>query len=77
MTHSGFNQKIITHLLDIVFITRSHVFLSEIHLKFIMEFLVPILVNGRLVGDRCTWSVVGWSVVGGRWSVGRLIGGWS
>ena len=33
ITHSGFNQKIITHILDIVFITRSHIFLSEILLK--------------------------------------------
>ena len=75
ITHSGFNQTIITHILDIVFITGSHIFLSEIHLKFVMEFLVFIFLIGR-------WSVGQWSVhlvsgrlVGGRWSVGRLVGG--
>ena len=60
ITQSGFNQKIITHTLDIVFVTRSHIFLSEIHLKFVMEFLVLIFLIGR-------WSVhlVGGRVVGG------------
>ena len=54
---------IITHVLDIVFITRSHFFLSEIHLKF-MEFLVLIFLIGRWsVGQ---WSVGMWLVVGGR-----------
>ena len=60
ITHSGFNQKIITHILDIVFITRSHIFLSEIHLKFVMGFLVFIFLIGL-------WSV-------GRWTV-HLVGG--
>ena len=59
VTHSGFN-----HVLDIVFVTRSHIFLSQIHLKFVMEFLVLIILIGQ-------WSV-------GRWSVhlvgGRLVG---
>ena len=66
MRHSGFNQKMITHILDIVFITRSHIFLSEIHLKIIMEFLVLIFLIGQ-------WSVDRWSVhlVGS-----RLFGGW-
>ena len=76
--HSSFSQKIITYILDIVFIRRSHIAFSEIHLKFVTEFLVLIflLVDGRLVGGRCTWLVVGWSVVGGSWSVGRLVGSW-
>ena len=66
MTHSSFNPKKVAHILDIVFITRSLIILSEIHLKFIMEFLVVIfligqwlfgwwsvhLLGGRLVGDR-------------------------
>ena len=47
----------ISHILDIVFITRSHMFLSEIHLKFVMEVLVLIFLIdrcsfGRLVGSR-------------------------
>ena len=57
LTHSGFNQKILTHILDIVFITRSHISLSEIHLKFVMGILVLRFLIGR-------WSV-------GRWSVGQ------
>ena len=64
--HSGFNQKIITHIVDIVFITRSHIFLSEIHLKFVMEFMVLIFLIGRWLVD---WFSV--HLVGGRWSVGR------
>ena len=63
ITHSGFNQKIITHILDTVFITRSPIFLSEIHLKFVMQFLVLIFLIGRWSVGRCTWSVVGWTVV--------------
>ena len=66
MRHSGFNQKMITRILDIVFITRSHIFLSETHLKVIMEFLVLIFLIGQ-------WSIDRWSVhlVGS-----RLFGGW-
>ena len=64
-THSRFNQKII---LNIVFMTQSHIVLSEIHLKFVVEFLVLIFLIGQ-------WLVVGalsrWSVV-----VGPLVGGW-
>ena len=62
MTHSDFNQKIITHILDIVFITQSHIFLSDIHLKFVIEFLVLIFLIGP-------WSFGRLSVhlVGGRW----------
>ena len=56
-----FNEKIITHILDIVFITRSNFFLSEINLKFFMEFLVLMF----LIGQRSV----------GRWSVGRLVDG--
>ena len=54
-------KKIITHILDIVFITRSNFFLSEIYLKFYMEFLVLMF----LIGQRSV----------GRWSVGRLVDG--
>ena len=64
-THSRFNQKII---LNIVFMTQSHIVLSEINLKFVVEFLVLIFLIGQ-------WLVVGalsrWSVV-----VGPLVGGW-
>ena len=68
ITYSGFNQKVITHILDIVFMTRSHIFLSEMHLKFAMEFLVLIflIVRWSVSRCRCTWSVVGWSVVDDR-----------
>ena len=41
ITRFGFNQKIITHILDIAFIRRSHSFLTEIHLKFVMEYVYP------------------------------------
>ena len=54
-------KKTITHIFDIVFITQSHIFLSEIHLNFLMKFLVLKFVIGR-------WSV-GWSSV-------HLVGGW-
>ena len=83
ITHSGFNQKIITHILDTVFITRSHIFLSEIHLKFVVEFLVIILLIGRRsVGRWSVHLVGGGHLVSGRWSFGwwsvlggRLVGG--
>ena len=55
----------ITHILDIVFVTRSHIFLSETHLKFVMEFLVLIFLIGR-------WPVGWWSV---HLVSGRLVGG--
>ena len=34
--------------------------------------------NFLLVGGRCIWSVVGWLVISGRWSVGRclVVGAW-
>ena len=69
MTHSGFNQKIVTHILDIVFITRSHIILSEINFKFVMELLVLIFFIGR-------WSIGRWSVrlFGGRLFDGLLVG---
>ena len=60
ITHSG--QNINTHILDIVFITRPHIFLSKnFHLKFVIEFLVLRFLIGQ-------WSVSRWSVhlVGGR-----------
>ena len=67
----------ITHILDIVFITPPHIFLSEIHLKFVWNFWSSdfLLVGGPLVGGRYIWSVVVWSVVG--WSVAGwlVIGG--
>ena len=68
-TRSGFDQRIITHILGIEFITRSYIFLSEIHIKFVIEFLVLIFLIG--------WWLVGWwsvHLVGGRWWVGRLVG---
>ena len=69
ITLPGFNQKINTLILDIVSITRPHIFLSEIHLKFVLEFLFL-----RFLIDR--WSIDRRSVVG--WSCGRLsmISGW-
>ena len=67
ITHSGFNQKIITRILYNVFITRSRIFLSEIHINFVTEIQVLIFLIGR-------WSVGRWLVhlfdsqlVGGRW----------
>ena len=45
-TRSGFDQRIITHILGIEFITRSYIFLSEIHIKFVIEFLVFIFLIG-------------------------------
>ena len=67
ITHSNFNQKIIIHILDTVFTRRSYIFLSEIHLKFVIEFLVFIFLIGQ-------WSIGRWSVllVGGRLDGGRL-----
>ena len=71
VTHFGFNQKIIIHILDIVFTTRSHRNSSK--------------VCDTIFGPHISyWLIVGWSVVGtlGRWSVGwwsvegvRLVGG--
>ena len=46
VTHFDFNQKIIIHILDTVFTTRSDIFLSEIHKKFVIEFLVFIFLIG-------------------------------
>ena len=70
ITHSRYNQKIITHMLHIVFITRSHIFLSEIQLKFVMEFLVLIFFIGRWLVGRWSVHLVGGRLVGGKWSVG-------
>ena len=55
MTHFGFNQKIITHILDIVFTTRSQIFLSKI------SFKICYGISGPHVSY---WSMLGWSVVG-------------
>ena len=76
ITDSGFNQQIITHILDIVFIARSHIFFSEIHLKF-MKFLIFIFLIGRWLVSRWSVHLVGGRWSAGRWSVvgGRLIGG--
>ena len=75
LTTFRFKTKIIAHILYIVFITRPHIFLSKIHLKIIMEFLVLVLVISQ-------WSVDQWSVqlVGSRclvvvWSFGWLVCG--
>ena len=65
--HAGFNEKIVTHILDIVFITRSHIFLSEIHLKFVMKFLVLIFLIGRWSVSRWSVHLVGGRLVGSRW----------
>ena len=76
--HSGFNKKILTHILECAFITQNHIFSSKIHWKF-MEFLVLGFVldwwpvdkwAGHLV-DVAWWPLVGWLV--GRWTV---VGGW-
>ena len=67
ITHSGFNQKIITHILYIVFITRSHMFLSEIHLKFAMTFLILIFLVGRWSVSQWSLHLVGGRMVGDRW----------
>ena len=78
ITHSGFNQKIITHILYIVFITRSRIFLSEIHINFVTEILVLKFLIGWWSVGQCLVQLVGsqlvggwWSVVHGKWSVGR------
>ena len=71
ITHSRYNKKIITHILDIVSITLLHIFLSEIHFKLVMELLVLIFLIGRRSAGRwLVHFVVGW-VVGG-----RLVGDW-
>ena len=69
ITHPGFNQKISTHILDIVFTTRSHRNSSKVCYTIYWSSYF-LLVDGRLVGGRYTWSAVGWSVEGG-----RLVGG--
>ena len=69
ITQSGFNQKIITHILDIIVITRPQTFLSEIYLKFVMKFLVLISLIGRWSVSRWSVHLVGSRLVGGRWSV--------
>ena len=67
ITHAGFNQKIVTHILDIVFITQSHIFLSEVHLKLAMKFLVVTFLIGRWSVTRWFVHLVGGRLVGGRW----------
>ena len=62
VTHSGFNQKIITHILEIVFITRPRIFFIT------NSFKISYGIYGPQISF---WSVVGWSVgwllvVGGR-----------
>ena len=52
ITHSGFNQKIITHILYIVFITRPHSYGNS----------GPQISYWSVVG----WSVGRWSVLDGR-----------
>ena len=78
-TRSGFNKKNIAHILDIVFITRPRMFLSEIHLKFFYGISGPQISYGTVVSWSMVcafgrWSAIGWSV--GRWLVvgGRLVG---
>ena len=75
ITHSGFTPKIITRTLDNVFITRPHIFLLEIHLRLVMEFLVlRFLIGWCSVGRWSAYLVAGW-LVGGLWLVGWLLGG--
>ena len=62
ITHFGFNQKIITRILNIVFIRRSHISWSEVHLKFVTEFLVLIFLIGQ-------WSVDRWSDLEAMWQI--------
>ena len=79
MSFSLFFQKLIFALIRkyllifslYAFITQPITFLSVIHLKFVIEFLVLdfFLVGGRLIGGWWIWSVVGWLVVSG-WLVG-------
>ena len=69
ITHSDFNQKIITRNLDILIITRPHIFLSAVHLKVAVVFWVLILFIGRWLVDRPSLHLAGWSVVCG-WLVG-------
>ena len=47
--------------------TQSHIVLSEIHLKFVVEFLVLIFLIGQwlVVGALSRWSVVVGPLVGG------------
>ena len=66
ITHPGLNQK---KILDIVFMTRSHIFLSEIYLKLVMKFLVLIFLIGRSSVSRWSLHLVGGQLVGGRWQV--------
>ena len=64
----------ITHILDIVFITRPHIFYQKFinNLLWNSWFSDFLYVGGRLVGGQ--W-LVGWLV--GRWSMvsGRMVGG--
>ena len=73
ITHSDFNQKIMTTNVDIVFITQPITFFNQNLFKIYYGYF----------GHQVTyWSVVGWSVAGtfgrwwvGRWSVSQLVDG--
>ena len=55
ITHSGFNQKIITRIFDIVFITQPLTIFIKNLFKICCGYSGPQVTY---------WSVVGWSVVG-------------
>ena len=55
ITHSGFNQKIITRIFDIVFITQPLTIFIKNLFKICYGYSGPQVTY---------WSVVGWSVVG-------------
>ena len=43
ITYSDFNQKIITHILNIVLIERSHIFFSQVHSKMFIRANILIM----------------------------------
>ena len=56
---SGFNQKVVIHILDIAFKTQPNIFLSEIHLKLVKEVLVVKFLIGRCSVGRWSMHLVG------------------
>ena len=59
---------------DLEYDHKYSVFKVVVYIKFFWSSNF-LLVGAWLVGGHCIWSVVGWSVIGGRWSVGWLVGG--
>ena len=56
---SGFNQKVVIHILDIAFKTQPNIFLPEIHLKLVKEVLVVKFLIGRCSVGRWSMHLVG------------------